>query len=167
VIKYFILVILRQKEIMNKEKKVIRFTNENTIELTLKDTNEIIVYKYATFGDRFLARLIDIFIVIIPQMCIPLVPAWLYWSLLQSGDKQQTIGQGAFNIKLMSLDGEKVTFGQATGRFFGNLLNLFTFFIGYIMFFTTEKKQCLHDYITETVVVKEVSRKSIPGSLEE
>ncbi len=120
-------------------KKEIHFTNQNTIELTVEETNEIIVYKYASFSERFLARIVDVFIIIIPQMCIPIVPAWLYWSLLQSGNKQRTIGQGACDIKLMSVDGKKVSFGQATGRFFANFLNLFTFFIGYIMFFTTDK----------------------------
>ncbi|WP_064967686.1 RDD family protein [Tenacibaculum ovolyticum] len=146
---------------MYTSEKTIRFTNENTIELTIKDTNEIIVYKYASFGERFLARIIDVIIIIIPQFCIPIIPAWLYWSLQQSGDKQRTLGQGACNIQLLSVDGQKVTFGQATGRFFANFLNLFTFLIGYIMFFMTDKKQCLHDSLSETIVVKEIDRKTL------
>lgn len=149
---------------MLKTRNKVRFTNEGTIELTVKETNEIIIYRYADFGERFVARLVDILIIIIPQFCIPLIPGWLYWALQQSSDKERTIGQGVSNIKLMSLDGEKVTFGQATGRFFGNFLNLLTFFVGYFMFFVSEKKQCLHDMVSQTIVVKEIGRKNITES---
>lgn len=146
-------------------KKEVRFTSQGTVELFIKERNEIVVYHYANFGERFLARFLDTLIIIIPQLCIPIVPAWLYWSIQQSNDKQRTIGQGAAQIKLMSVDGEKVSFGQATGRFFANFLNLFTFFIGYIMFFTTDKKQCLHDMLSGTIVVKEIARKNIDDTL--
>lgn len=139
----------------------IRFTNKDTIELSIKETNEIIVYKYASFGERFLARLLDIFIVILPQVCIPIIPSWLYWSLSHSSNKQRTVGQAAAGIQILSIDGQQVTFGQATGRYFANFLNLFTFFIGYFMFFSSDKKQCLHDSLSGVVVVREFSRRSL------
>ncbi|XRE43038.1 hypothetical protein ACIVBQ_001242 [Tenacibaculum discolor] len=145
---------------LSKEKEI-RFTNEGTVELIVKEYNEIIVYQYAGFWERFLARFLDTLIIIIPQLCIPLVPAWLYWSLQQSSEKERTVGQGVAQIKLMSIDGNKVTFGQATGRFFGNFLNVITFFVGYLLFFTGEKKQCLHDMLSGTIVVKEIGRKKI------
>lgn len=145
---------------LSKEKEI-RFTNEGTVELIVKEYNEVIVYQYAGFWERFLARFLDMLIIIIPQLCIPLVPAWLYWSLQQSSEKERTVGQGVAQIKLMSIDGNKVTFGQATGRFFGNFLNVITFFVGYLLFFTGEKKQCLHDMLSGTIVVKEIGRKKI------
>ncbi|MDE1205306.1 RDD family protein [Tenacibaculum larymnensis] len=145
---------------LSKEKEI-RFTNEGTVELIVKEYNEVIVYQYAGFWERFLARFLDTLIIIIPQLCIPLVPAWLYWSLQQSSEKERTVGQGVAQIKLMSIDGNKVTFGQATGRFFGNFLNVITFFVGYLLFFTGEKKQCLHDMLSGTIVVKEIGRKKI------
>ena len=143
------------------EKKDIRFTNLGTVELTNLHTKEVIQYRYADFWERFLARFIDILIIALPQICIPIIPAWLYWSIQQSGDSQATIGQSAFNIKVLSIDGKRVNFGQATGRYFGVLLNILTFFIGYLMFFMNDKKQCLHDYIAGTIVVKEIGRKTI------
>ncbi|MFC7348304.1 RDD family protein [Chryseobacterium zhengzhouense] len=120
--------------------------------------NEIIEYRYANFGERFLARLLDVFIIIIPSAIVPLLPGWLYFSLMHCSDSQQTIGQKALNIKLLSTDGAKINFGQSTGRFFANILNVFTFFIGFLMFFFNRRNQCLHDSLASTLVVSEIRR---------
>ena len=127
--------------------------------VTIETENEIIKYQLASFGARLGARLIDTIIIIIPNSIIPIIPAWLYWSLQQSGKRQSTIGQNALGIKTLSLDGSKISFGQATGRYFGNWLNFFSFFIGFIMFFFNNKNQCLHDYLSGCIVVKKIERK--------
>ncbi len=124
--------------------------------ITIETQDTILKYRFASFGERFLARIIDIVIIFIPSAFIPILPGWLYWSLQQSGNSQSTIGQNALEIKILSLDGKKVTFGQATGRFFGNSLNVLTFFIGYFMFFFNDKNQCLHDMVSECIVVKQI-----------
>lgn len=113
-------------------------------------------YELASFGARLGARLIDVLIIIIPNSIIPIVPAWLYWSLMQSGKSQATVGQNALGIKVIGTRGQKVTFGMATGRFFGNFLNILTFFIGFLMFFMNNKRQCLHDMISGCIVVKQI-----------
>ena len=77
----------------------------------------------------------------------------MYWSLQHSGENQRTVGQNACGIKLMAIEGGKVSFGRATGRFFGNFLNVFTICIGFLLFFMTDKRQCLHDLICGTEVV--------------
>ncbi len=120
--------------------------------------DETIHYHYASFSERFLARLLDIIIIIIPNTIVPIVPGLLYWGFLQSGNDQATIGQKALGIKVISTDGQKVTFGQAAGRFFGNYLNIFTFFVGYFIFFFSDRKQCLHDLLSGCIVVKEIGR---------
>lgn len=51
--------------------------------------------------------------------------------------------------------GRPVSFGKATGRFFGNYLCVLTIFIGYFMFFFNDKQQCLHDYLAGTYVVND------------
>lgn len=83
---------------------------------------------------------------------------WLYFSLQNAGDSEQTIGQKALNIKLVSANGRKIEFGQATGRFFGNLLNCLTLGVGFLMFFFSSRNQCLHDSISNTLVVSELKR---------
>lgn len=127
--------------------------------ITLVTEKEIIIYKFASFWRRLLARFIDSLIISIPSSFIPVIIPWLYWCLQQSGERQATVGQSAVGIMLLSLDGFKISFGQATGRFFADILNLATLFIGYLMFFFTKRKQCLHDYISGCIVVQEIYRK--------
>lgn len=126
--------------------------------LKLDTGQEFIYYRYADFGERLVARLIDVLIIIIPAFIIPILAPWLYFALQHCSDTQQTVGQKVMNIKLLSSDGCKVHFGQATGRFFANWLNSLTLLIGYIIFFFSDKNQCLHDIISQTIVVSEVRR---------
>lgn len=119
---------------------------------------EIILYRPATFLARVGARLLDVLVIIIPTAIIPILPAWLYFALQQSGSSQATFGQGVFHIVTISTDGAKISFGQASGRFFGNLLNVLTLFIGLFMFFFNDRNQCLHDYLSGCMVVKEIDR---------
>ncbi len=121
---------------------------------TLHLEHENATYELATFGDRFVATLIDGLIVFIPSYFLPVIFVWLYDALQHQGAKQATVGQRTMNIKLVSLDGNPVTFGQATGRFFAKFLSVIFFFAGYFMFFFNDKKQCLHDYLAGTIVVK-------------
>ncbi|MCX8523166.1 RDD family protein [Chryseobacterium formosus] len=134
----------------------IEYLKDNTLQIHYE--NVTIQYRYANFGERLLARILDIFIIIIPAAIIPILPGWLYFALMQCSESQQTIGQKALNIKLLSTDGAKINFGQSTGRFFANILNVFTFFIGFLMFFFNKRNQCLHDSLAGTIVVSEIRR---------
>jgi len=126
----------------------------------------VITYELASFGDRFVARFIDVAIITLPSMFLPLVANWAYFALQHAGNDQATIGQKAMGIKLIDRGGKKVEVGQATIRFFGDILNLFTFFIGYLMFFISEDNQCLHDSLSNCLVVKEkaiIPQKNTPS----
>lgn len=124
--------------------------------ITIYNFDEETTYELASFGQRLAARLIDAFIIAIPLYFIPILPGWLYWSIQQSSASQSTIGQKCLSIKVIDLHDDPVTFAQASGRFFGNILNLLTFFVGYFMFFFTENRQCLHDLLSNTLVVNEM-----------
>ena len=135
--------------------------NSETLPHGLSEASTIIInedgvgveYKLASFWSRLVARFIDTLIIAIPASFIPILPPWLYWALQHASESQSTVGQKACGIKLMAISGRKIGFGLSTGRFFGNLLNVLSFFIGFFMFFFTNKKQCLHDMICGTVVV--------------
>lgn len=142
------------------QRVTIHYSNDNQY-VTVNTPTERIHYRYADFGERFLARLIDSFIVIIPFLFIPFIANWLYWALMQSSAKQATVGQSAMGIKILDCNAEKVTFGQATGRFFATILSSMTLLIGYFMFFWTDKKQTLHDNLAQTIVVKEIKREPL------
>lgn len=79
---------------------------------------------------------------------------WLYYSLFESSKHQATIGKMVCGIIVTDMNGERIKFGRATGRFFGKILSAMIIYIGYIMAAFTEKKQALHDLIANTLVIK-------------
>lgn len=80
--------------------------------------------------------------------------SWLYHALMESSAKQATLGKMAVGIQVCDLDGERISFGRATGRFFAKYLSTFTCLIGYIMAGFTEQKQALHDMVAGTLVIR-------------
>ena len=80
--------------------------------------------------------------------------SWLYYALLESGSYQGTLGKMVLNLKVTDLEGERISFVRATGRFFGKFLSSFIIYIGYIMIGFTEKQQGLHDILAGCLVVR-------------
>lgn len=78
----------------------------------------------------------------------------VYFPLMESSAWQATLGKKAVGIKVTTLDGQRIGFGRAIGRFFSRILSQFFFCIGYIMAGFTEKRQALHDMIAGTLVVR-------------
>lgn len=83
-----------------------------------------------------------------------LIISWLYFALMESSNFGGTLGKIAVGIKVTTMDGERVTFARASGRYFAKIITNMTFFIGYIIAGFTEKKQALHDLIAGCLVVK-------------
>ncbi len=77
----------------------------------------------------------------------------LYFAYFESSEKQATIGKNVMGIKVVSLDGQRISFMNAIGRNAGRILSGMVCAIGYIMAAFTEKKQALHDMIASTLVV--------------
>jgi uncharacterized RDD family membrane protein YckC/Tfp pilus assembly major pilin PilA len=129
---------------------------------------------YGTFLRRFAAYIIDYFLialvfsiltaVLLPssdkgdktgQSLLTLVAcAWLYKAISESSPWQATLGKRLFNIKVTGLNGERIGFGRATGRFFSQILSQLSFGIGYLMAALTKRHQALHDLIAGTLVIK-------------
>ncbi len=78
---------------------------------------------------------------------------WLYFALMESSSKQATLGKMALGIIVTDLNGNRLSFGRATGRYFGKIISGAILMIGYIMAAFTEKKQALHDIIAGCLVV--------------
>jgi uncharacterized RDD family membrane protein YckC len=79
---------------------------------------------------------------------------WLYFAALESSASGATIGKRLLGLRVVDLDGRRIGFGRASWRFFGKLLGILTFYIGYAMAVFTPKKQALHDLMAKTLVVK-------------
>jgi len=82
-----------------------------------------------------------------------IVGPWLYTALFESSAMQATPGKKAIGLKVTDLQGNRISFGRATGRHFAEWITGMTFFVGYVMVAFTQKRQSLHDMIAGTVVV--------------
>ena len=85
---------------------------------------------------------------------ISTVVGWLYYALMESSAKQATVGKMALGIIVTDLEGRKIGFGRATGRYFAKILSALILGIGFLMAGFTERKQALHDMVASTLVVK-------------
>ena len=81
------------------------------------------------------------------------VGPWLYAALFESSAMQATPGKKAIGLKVTDLQGNRISFGRATGRYFAEWITGMTFLVGYVMVAFTQKRQSLHDMIAGTVVV--------------
>lgn len=83
-----------------------------------------------------------------------LIVGWLYYALMEASISQGTLGKMALGIKVTDLDGNRIAFGRASGRYFGKIVSGMILYIGFIMAGFTEKKQALHDIMASCLVVK-------------
>jgi uncharacterized RDD family membrane protein YckC len=83
-----------------------------------------------------------------------IVMNWLYYALMESSKFGGTLGKMAVSIKVVDMEGNRITFGRATGRYFARIVTNLTFLIGYIIAGFTEKKQALHDLIASCIVIQ-------------
>ena len=64
----------------------------------------------------------------------------------------QTLGKMALQIRVVSVDGAPLSFGQAVGRYFATILSALIFGIGFIMAGVRSDKRALHDLLAGTRV---------------
>jgi uncharacterized RDD family membrane protein YckC len=79
--------------------------------------------------------------------------SFVYHAFLESSDKQATVGKMVVGIKVTDINGQRLSFGKASVRFFSKIVSGIILYIGFIMAGFTEKKQALHDMIAGTLVV--------------
>jgi uncharacterized RDD family membrane protein YckC len=132
--------------------------------------------RYAGFGKRFGAALIDLLIMMFvfaifsavffllfrtsnssTQLLIMYslvgVVGWLYSAILESSKTQATLGKMALGIAVTDGEAKRISFARATGRYWAKVLTTLTFYIGFVIAAFTTKKQALHDMISGCLVV--------------
>jgi uncharacterized RDD family membrane protein YckC len=82
------------------------------------------------------------------------VVKWLYYALLESSAWQATLGKKALGLMVTDLEGHRISFGRATGRYFAKIISALILCIGFMMAGFTERKQALHDMIAGTLVIR-------------
>jgi uncharacterized RDD family membrane protein YckC len=82
-----------------------------------------------------------------------IVVNWLYFSILESNPNYQaTIGKSLLKLKVVNANDTKISFGQATGRFFAKIISGAIIGIGFFMIAFTKNRQGLHDLAAGTFV---------------
>jgi uncharacterized RDD family membrane protein YckC len=84
---------------------------------------------------------------------INIIIGWLYAAAMESSDRQATLGKIAVGIKVTDMNGDRISFGKATGRHFAKIISAIILLIGYIMAAFDAKKQALHDKMAGTLVL--------------
>ncbi|AYL97294.1 RDD family protein [Mucilaginibacter celer] len=83
------------------------------------------------------------------------VGRFIYNVVMESSDKQATIGKQVLKIKVVDMDGNRISVGRAISRNLAKILSVLTFFVGYLMAFFNKQQQCLHDMVAGTLVIKD------------
>ena len=131
-------------------------------------------YTYAGFWLRFVATIIDLIIVSVVSAFIGAIIAggddtgtvsamlnlfgdWLYCALMESSKFQGTVGKLVLGLIVTDDQYRPISFGRATWRYLGHFLSTIILGIGFLMAAVTTRKQCLHDIMAGTLVVKKPS----------
>lgn len=129
-------------------------------------------FEYAGFWIRFVAYVIDAILLWIANAVISLIAIGsfmstepnfgligvstaigvLYFALMESSDRQATLGKMALSIKVGDKNGDRISFGRAVGRYFAKIISAITLLIGFMMAGWDDRKQALHDKIADTFV---------------
>lgn len=138
--------------------------------------NHCLEQPYAGFWKRFLAYILDSIALIVGVFLIAFILAglgldldnpdaepmvsllllafiWLYYALMESSPTQATLGKMTLGLKVTDLNGERISFARASGRFFAKLVSSLLLCIGYLMVGFTSKKQGLHDILSGCLVL--------------
>jgi uncharacterized RDD family membrane protein YckC len=79
---------------------------------------------------------------------------WLYSALMESSAGGATLGKMTVGIRVTDLNGNRISFGRASGRYFAKMISRLILYIGFIMAAFTRQKQALHDIIAGCLVIE-------------
>ena len=82
-----------------------------------------------------------------------LLLSWLYCALQESSAAGGTLGQRALGMRVTGVQGRRISFGRASGRYFAQLLTLLTCSTGYLFQLWTARRQTLHDLASGCVFI--------------
>jgi uncharacterized RDD family membrane protein YckC len=77
-----------------------------------------------------------------------------YFALFESSSKQATPGKMAMGIVVTNAQGGRIGLGRAIGRNCARFLSALFFGLGYVICGFTDLRQCVHDLVAGTLVVK-------------
>ena len=140
----------------------------------------LLMQYYSSFDQRLLASVLDWFIlfgvfviiafivvllfiqdketrIIVSFSILGVIPLAkvIYHIVMESSAKQATYGKQMLKIKVVDMNGDRISMGTAISRNLLKLLSALPFCLGYVIAFFNKKQQCLHDMLANTLVIKE------------
>ena len=88
-----------------------------------------------------------------PAMLLIVVLGVLYFTVCESSAWQGTLGKLALGIRVTDLEGRRISFPRALGRYFAKFLSAIILGVGFLMVAWTQRKQGLHDMVCGTLVL--------------
>ncbi len=82
------------------------------------------------------------------------VGSWLYSAFTESSSCRATVGKRILGLQVVTAEGERLSFGQATIRHLMKFLSLFFLTIGFMMAGWTKRRQALHDMPSDCLVIR-------------
>ncbi len=84
--------------------------------------------------------------------------SWLYFAAFESSRWQATPGKKVLGLRVTDLEGRRLSFIRASGRYFGKIISWLLLGVGFVLAGFTEKKQALHDMLAGCLVVRDSSK---------
>lgn len=84
---------------------------------------------------------------------ITLLVIMIYWILMESSRLRASLGKRAMGIKVVDINGEKLTLLRSMGRNVSKLFSVVTLMVGFMMAGWTKNKQTLHDMMARCYVI--------------
>lgn len=137
---------------------------------------------YAGFGRRYVAVMLDVFIIFVPLLVVGalltgaigirldeqsnwsiasgvaavcfVILFWIYNAVQISGSHRSTWGMRALLVQVVDANTlTRVEFAKVTRRYFVSLISALLFFVGYLIQPFTKRRQALHDIVADTIVL--------------
>ena len=166
------------EEAKETEERVAKKEKNLSLPTTIEDYITLSKNFYAGFWTRFVAYIIDMIVIyaissllntfsfgllnkqldfpILGEESLSYVIVMFTYFIAMTYFFSQTLGKMIMKIKVETNKGEKLSFADVVYReLVGRLLTIFLVYLPYLAVAFTNKKKGLHDFIADTVVVKE------------
>ena len=79
--------------------------------------------------------------------------SWIYFAIMESSKYQGSLGKLTVGFMVTDLSFNHISFKKASYRFWGKLLSVLIVGMGFVFGLFNKRKQCLHDFVSSTVVI--------------
>lgn len=113
---------------------------------------DYMIWFFMWFGAVVILLFLKVPQIVIFGLIFGIAIGWVYFALMESSEQRATMGKLVMGLAVVDREGNQISFGTASKRFFAKMLSMLILCIGFIPMFG--KKQTLHDYISGCRVIK-------------